>query len=371
MNEPARGASSGRPHRLGLAAAATIVVASLAAALVVHASLDVQVRAEPSAPGSLGNWEWHYPGVAPAPGAATLPSGELLAVSGRIALIARGSRLEEWDRVTFERVASHALRGEALAADPQGRRVLVRSTAGRRPSFAVVDVATGRTLSHPALGLDHAPRFAPDGAHFVTQSGANDRVITWWDAGSGRAVAKRAAATATVLGFTADSRQVLLGTSSFVILWTPASGREVLVAALGTGVTADAAAITADGARLITAGSDDLLKEWDIRSHAEIRTLGTQPATRDMTLGPGGRLVAVGWWDTIAVWDHAAGTKVVELADGTDLGLRRAYFSPDGTQVLGQGRYGDVFVWDVRGPEPNQFAMSRILPGSRIQRAGR
>ena len=53
---------------------------------------------------------------------------------------------------------------------------------------AVVDVATGKTLSHPALGLDHAPRFAPDGAHFVTQSGLNDRVITWWDAGSGRSV---------------------------------------------------------------------------------------------------------------------------------------------------------------------------------------
>ena len=308
---------------------AAMVVSSLAGGLVASTSLDVQAGAGRTSSGPL-------------------PSGDLLAVSAHAVFIALDSRLEEWDRVTFARLASHALPGDAWAADPQGRRVLVRLRAGTPTSYAVVDVRTGTTLSRPALGNDRFPRFAPDGTHFVTQSGRDDHVITWWDAGSGRAVAHRAATPAAVFGFTADSRQVLIGTPSSVSLWTPASGRETIVATLGKGVTAGAAAVTPDGLRVITAGSDDLLKEWDIRTHSEIRTLGRQRATRDMALGPDGRLVAVGWWDSIAVWDHTAGTKVVELADGTDLGLRNPFFSPDGRQVFAQGRYGDVHAWDIR-----------------------
>ena len=308
---------------------AASAVASLAARLVASTAVDVQAGAERTTPGQL-------------------PSGNLLAVSARAVFVARDSRLEEWDRVTFGRVASHVLPGDAWAADPKGRRVLIRVRAGTPTSFAVVDVRTGKTLSRPALGNGRSPRFAPDGTHFVTQSGGDDRVITWWDAGSGRAVAHRAATPAAVLGFTPDSRQVLIGTPSSVSLWMPASGRETTVATLGTGVTAGAAAVTPDGLRVITAGSDDLLKEWDIRTHSEIRTLGWQRATRDMALGPDGRLVAVGWWDSIAVWEHTTGTKVAELADGTDLGLRNPLFSPDGRQVFAQGRYGDVHTWDIR-----------------------
>ena len=308
---------------------AAIVVTSLAGGLVASASRSVQAGAEGTTPGLL-------------------PSGDLLAVSARAVFVARDARLEEWDRVTFARLASHALPGDAWAADPKGRRVLVRSRAGTPTSYAVVDVGTGKTLSRPVLGNDRLPRFAPDGTHFVTQSGGDDHVITWWDAGSGRAVAHRAATPAAVLGFTPDSHQVLIGTPSSVSLWTPASGRETTVATLGKGVTAGAAVVTPDGLRVITAGSDDLLKEWDIRTHSEIRTLGWQRATRDMALGPDGRLVAVGWWDSIAVWDHTTGTKVVELADGTDLGLRNPFVSPDGRQVFAQGRYGDVHAWDIR-----------------------
>jgi hypothetical protein len=226
-----------RRHRLGVAAA-MLVVASLAAGLAVSTGLYVQVRAEReasdhqsylanvaaadahvrategndarrrllAAPASLRNWEWRYLWAASMPVAATLPKGDLLAVSGRSVFIARESRLEEWDRVTFARSASHALPGEALAADSKGRRVLVRSTAEKPPSYAVVDVATGETLSRPALGNQPWVRFAPDGSHFITQGGGNDAGIIWWDAETGSAIARRAATTAaTVLtGRSAD-----------------------------------------------------------------------------------------------------------------------------------------------------------------------
>ncbi len=374
-----------RRHRLGVAAA-TLVVASLAAGLAVSTALYVQVRAAReqsdhqsylaniaaaaahvrategndarrrllAAPAPLRNWEWRYLWAASIPVAATLPKGDVLAVSGRSVFIARESRLEEWDRVTFERLASHALPGEALAADPKGGRVLVRSTAAKT-SYAVVDVATGRTLSHPAIGNENSPRlaftpmrFAPDGLHFVTSSGGNDDGIALWDAGSGRVVARRAATPASVIGFTPDSRQVVLLTSSSVSLWDPVSGHETVIVALGKGVSARSAAVTPDGSRIITAGSDGLLKEWDVRTHAEIRTYGEQPESFGMAMSPDGRLVAVELWTTITIWDCTTGTKIVALKDGTDLDLHRPSFSPDGSQVIAHGRYGDVRVWDIR-----------------------
>ncbi len=367
-----------RRHRAGVAAALVVVLA-LAAGLVVSTWLYFQVRAEReaanhqaylanvaaadahvrategndarrrllAAPAAFRNWEWRYLWAASRPVAATLPAGSLLAASGRSIFIARESRLEEWDCVTFERTASHALPGEAVAADPKGRRVLVRSTTGKDPSHAVVDVATGQTVSHPLLGDDNSPRFAPDGSQFVTRR-PNDGGITWWDAETGRALATRAVKDGKVLGFTSDSREVFIRTPSTISLWAPDSGREAVVVTLGKGVSAGAAAVTPDGSRIIMAGSDGLLKEWDVRTGGKVRTYGKQPASDGMATSPDGRLVAVESWATVSIWDCATGTKIVELKDGTNLGLHGPLFSRDGNQVLARGRYGDVRVWDIR-----------------------
>jgi hypothetical protein len=62
----------------------------------------------------------------------------------------------------------------------------------------------------------------------------------------------------------------------------------------------------------------------------------------------GRRLVAVQWWATIGVWDSTTGAKILELKDGTDVGLHEPLFSLDGSQVFAHGRYGDVRVWDIR-----------------------
>jgi WD40 repeat protein len=151
-----------------------------------------------------------------------------------------------------------------------------------------------------------------------------------------------------VLGFTPDSRQVFLGTPSSISLWTPASGYETVIVTPGKGVSARSAAVTPDGSRIVTAGSDGLLKEWDIRTRAEIRIYGRQPQSYNMAISPDGRLVAVESWATISIWDCATGTKIVELKDGTDLGLHNPMLSPDGSQVFAHGRYGDIRVWDIR-----------------------
>jgi eukaryotic-like serine/threonine-protein kinase len=368
-----------RRHRLSVAAALAVVLA-LAAGLAVSTRLYVQVRAERqasdhgsylaniaaadahvrategndarrrllAAPSDLRNWEWRYLWAASMPVAATLPAGDLLAVSGRSIFIARESRLEEWDRVTFERTASHPLAGEAVAADPEGRRVLVRSPTGNDPSYAVVDVATGQTLSRPALGTDNSPRFAPDGSHFVTRGGRGDGGITWWDAETGRALATRAVTGGDVYGFTPDSRQMLIGAHSSISLWTPESGQEAAVVTLGNGVSARTASVTPDGTLVITAGSDGLLREWDVRTHVAKRTYGKQQNAWDMAISADGRFVAVGSWASVAIWDRATGIAVVELKDGTDVDLSHPLFSPDGSQVFAHGRYGDIRVWDIR-----------------------
>jgi serine/threonine protein kinase/WD40 repeat protein len=367
-----------RRHRLGVAAA-TFVVASLAAGLAVStwsffrvraereasdyqaylaniAAADAHVKASEgndarrrllAAPAAQRNWEWRYLWATSIPVAATLPGGNLLAVSVRSVFIAHESRLEEWDRVTFERTTSHPLPGEGVAADPEGRRVLVRSTAANDPSYAVVDVATGQTLSRPALGNDNSPRFTPDGSHFVTQR-PNDGGIIWWDAETGRALATRAVKDGNVLGFAPDSRQVLIGTGSSISLWTPASGQDTAVVSLGHGVSVRAAAVTPDGSRLLTIGSDDLLREWDVRMRSAVRTYGKQRHSYNIAISGDGRFLSVELWDSIAVWDCTVGTQIVELRDGTGRDLLRPAMSPDGSQVFAGSRYGDVRVWSIR-----------------------
>ncbi len=215
-----------RRHRV-VVAAALVVVLALAGGLAVSTWLYFQVRAEReaanrqsylaniaaadshvraaegndarrrllAAPAAQRNWEWRYLWATSIPVAATLPGGNLLAVSGRSIFIARESRLEEWDRVTFERTASHALPGEALATDPRGRRVAVRSrpgTTGPMPSSMLRRdrqsrarrLATITTRSSQWIRVSHrmALIWSPAAAEMT------DGII-WWDADTGRAIA--------------------------------------------------------------------------------------------------------------------------------------------------------------------------------------
>ena len=374
-----------RRHRLGVAAALVVVLA-LSAGLVVSTRLYVQVRAERqaanhqsylanvaaadahvraaegndarrrllAAPVALRNWEWRYLWASSIPVAAILPAGNVLAVSGRSIFIAREARLEEWDRVTFKRTASHPLPGEALAADTKGRRVVVRSTTGNDRSYAVFDVAAGQTLSRPALGddrypqFDPHPRFAPDGSHFVTQRGGDDGAVIWWDADTGRALATRAVPGGRVIGFTPDSRQVFTRKRSSISLWTPESGQEHDVVTFGPGVSVYAAAVTPDGTRVITAGSDGVLKEWNVRTRLATRTYGKRARVFELAISGDGRFLAVESWGLIEIWDCATATMLIELKGSTGVQLFPPVFSSDGQQVFARARYGGVCVWDIR-----------------------
>lgn len=230
----------------------------------------------------------------------------------------------------------------------------VRSRTANGWAYAVVDVATGQTISRPALGDDNYPqfsvdpRFAPDGSHLVTRRGGDDGRVIWWDADTGRAIATLAATAGEVIGFTPDSRQVFTRTRSKISLWTPEAGSEDVVVTSGKAGPMSSAAVSPDGTRVITYGRDGVLTEWDVRTHSEIRTCGKQPDADEVAISPDGRFLAVVSWETVTFWDCASAKKVIELKDGTGFDLRHPLFSPDGGQIFARGRYGDVRAWDIR-----------------------
>jgi WD40 repeat protein len=92
---------------------------------------------------------------------------------------------------------------------------------------------------------------------------------------------------------------------------------------------------TPDGARVVSAGDDNLVKVSDVATAAEVHALSGHeaPATSLAIAADGKRLVSGGQDKTVKIWDIEAGTLLATLVDATQPVLSVAV-SPDGAAVL-------------------------------------
>lgn len=106
--------------------------------------------------------------------------------------------------------------------------------------------------------------------------------------------------------------------------------------------------LSRDGKTLVTAGTDGVIRVWDVASGQMQRTLtGHTNSTYKADFSPNERLIASSGRDTTArIWDFASGRELYKLA-GFKCSVKSVVFSPDGKTLAVVGNDGMLKFWDV------------------------
>jgi WD40 repeat protein len=265
--------------------------------------------------------------------------------------------LRVWDLASGAEL--HVLRGHtgqvsAVVVTPAGRYAVSGSDDQTVRSW---DLATGqllRTFEGHSFDINSLA-VTPDGSKVV--SGSSDQTIRVWDLARGVEVLTLRAHTGSVgvVAVTPDSRYAVSGSNDNTLrLWDlTAPSRPDGNRHLGQ---VNAAAITADGRRAVTAAgagsplaaADNTLKVWDTTTGTELATLnGHLDEVWAVTITPDGRRAVSGSDDhTVRVWDLAGRAPQIVL-EGHTQKIWDLQVTPDGDHIISASGDGDLRVWDL------------------------
>src|SRR5262249_42569303 len=106
-------------------------------------------------------------------------------------------------------------------------------------------------------------------------------------------------------------------------------------------------AISKDGKRIVSGGSDQMVRGWDATTGKEIRQLqGQAGIVRGVAISPDGKRAASAGSDgTMRVWDVEKGAEArkIQLQGKLAYGLA---FSPDGKYLASSGTVGAIQLWN-------------------------
>ncbi len=131
---------------------------------------------------------------------------------------------------------------------------------------------------------------------------------------------------------------------------TPASVAQLVEVgqfATGTGAITQVA-FDAAGSVLFTASADQIVRQWDITTGAELqRYAGHTGAITALALSPTNTLLATASADnTVRLWDTASGTQVLVLDQAPSTVLSLA-FNTSGTHLITGHNQGELTLWEV------------------------
>ena len=199
-------------------------------------------------------------------------------------------------------------------------------------------------------------------------SGGFDRKVKIWDRATGQAIRTLGDHTDLVLAvaLSRDGKQ----------LATTGLDKTVLVydfTVASTAPAADAAALaprlklaghaqhvygldfSPDGARLASAGADQVVKLWNTADGANYANCaGHASQVYSVAFHPAGeQLASCGADKTVRLWQAADAKQTKELKDGIADGLYSVMWSPDGVKILAAGLAKTWLVWNAAEDKPS------------------
>lgn len=297
------------------------------------------------------------------------PDGTLLAGGGT------DGSVYFWDVATRQPLGSALTTGQrttnAASLEEDARNAVVFSPDGKLLASAGADDAlrlwnastrtlvasplTGHTSIIGALTFSHHGR--------LLASGSWDRTIRLWDVRTAQlsgAPLEGAAMPITGLTFSPDDR--LLAVASIdgaVVIWNIMTrklvGMVIEPKSIGMGTT-NSVAFSPHGELLITTDDSGNIRVWDVtnkREHQKSPLSGHNGAVLGIAFNADGtRLLSAGWDHTIRQWDMQDMRALGEPMAGHNGVVKSAAFSPDGLTIASASADGSVRLWGTAQNPP-------------------
>ena len=149
-----------------------------------------------------------------------------------------------------------------------------------------------------------------------------------------------------------DGKRIVSGGSDGTIkVWNVVSGAE-LMTLRGHSEAVYSLAFSPDGKRIISGSEDKTIKIWDLENGTELMTLhGHEGTVSCVTFNPGGkRIVSSDYMKgTIKVWDAQTGQELMTFSGAHEGGASDVAVSPDNKRIVSCGFWEDkkIKIWDA------------------------
>ena len=230
-----------------------------------------------------------------------------------------------------------------------GHRVLAddREAGGERlPREALARLGTLRLKHQDDI---NSVIFSKDGKTII--SGGNDNAIRFWDASTGREVARPVVTRSgiTSLAVSPGGETILSGDwAGHTVLWQLSTMVPLLTRAQNGSV--NAVAFSPDGTQFACGGDDRTVRCWDTKTGRLIRVLLHDQPLTGIAYSPDGMKIATSSYDQfVRIWNLGDENNEIRLANRNADFMFCVAFSADGaTLAVGGDDSAPVSLWNVR-----------------------